>query len=142
MTSFPLPKMSDVIGPICSGYVPFRNSSRVVAYSFSRRGCEIGRTRPMSGISVNPSYEINSRLKRKVLGGDRTAVSSWQNLRSERSSTVLAGPGKIFIYDYLLFFGLSTTNNVTFRVLNQKMLHPNFFCRMNQNISWMQHNID
>ena len=52
----------------------------------------------MSELSFAP-LRINSRLKRCILSGNRTAVPSDEDLRSERSSTVVAGPGKFFCYD-------------------------------------------
>ena len=113
MTSFPLPKMSDVIGPICSGYVPFRTvktwrplflfSGRWLFF-FLYRGCVIDWHVRMSENSVNPAYEINSRLKRKihgvfwttVWGGNRTRIAE---LVGGRSPSVLAGPGPFDSYE-------------------------------------------
>ena len=50
-------------------------------------------------------------------GGDRTAVTSDENLRSERSTTELAGPGLILSYYALKAYALQQSSNRSIPVL-------------------------
>ena len=76
------------------GYVPL-HSVEIAATAISiDRLREYDVTRPMVGDCRQSFLRINSRLKRKILGEIRTAVPLWTKfLRSERSTTELAGPG-------------------------------------------------
>ena len=83
----------DVIGSICSGYVPF-HTVVVVLNSFPRSRLRDWKNPSTYWISVNPFCELIA-IEKASCGGDRTAVPSDEEfLRSERSTTELAGPGK------------------------------------------------
>ena len=98
----------DAIGPIYSGYVPFHPWKSGCATAFSY--VEVARLEEpiqVVGIIVR---SVNANLfyrawKEASFGGDRTAVpSDNENLRSERSTTELAGPGICPSYDNTFFF--------------------------------------
>ena len=101
MTSFPLPKMSDVIGPICSGYVPFR-TVELIATAFSE--IEVAWMIDMSVFGSFRQTFVRDNLK--FLASEKINPRRVSNhgplgrriLRSERSSTVLAGPGRVVEY--------------------------------------------
>ena len=118
MTSFPLPKMSDVIGPIYSGYVPFRTvktwrplfswADGADSFFFSRlRDCltcpYVGSFRQTYLRAVLASEKINPRRVSNHVpsgSGNRTRIAE---LVGRRSPSVLAGPGKTEDYNYLNF---------------------------------------
>ena len=69
------------------------------------RGCGIVAC-PICWIIPSNIVQINSRLKRKSCTA-RIEPRSWdENLRSECSSTVLAGPGSLICYLISIFFNL------------------------------------
>ena len=85
----------DVIGSICSGYVPF-HTVVVVLNSFPRSRLRDWKYPSTYWISVNPLRIF--AIEKSSCGGDRTAVPSDGILRSERSTTELAGPGSSAVY--------------------------------------------
>ena len=69
-----------------------------LATAFSHRGCEIELISVNPSYKINPFYEINSRLKRPPAAGIEPRSPRTKFLRSERSTTELAGPGFFNLY--------------------------------------------
>ena len=83
----------DVIGPICSGYVPF---CPVVTDCATAISCvEVARLEePVHVLDFRQSFYCEkTRLKRPPAAGIEPRSPRTKFLRSERSTTELAGPG-------------------------------------------------
>ena len=103
--------MTILIGPICSGYVPFHTA---LVLPLQLPEIEVALLLPVwYKISVKPILRIlfYRVWKEASFSGDRTAVPSGEILRSGRSTTVLASPGhgiiywnKISVYQKNLFY--------------------------------------
>ena len=99
---------SRIYGPIYSGYVPFHT------VKFDRAQLFASRLRDWKNPSdwwISVKHKCLRGLKRSFLGGDRTAVPSDENLRSERSTTELASPGLILCYYALKAYALQQSSN-------------------------------